>query len=413
MFNPAPAALAYKQLYDLLARPHNLQDVVNLGEKLLCTPVSFSNSAFRHRAISAHYPMEDIQAREAYFHANTAESYYEEVLYRMEQQKDSTPFILHAKNTARRYISKAYCNGKHVGHFTVPQGDFPLEKLSTEIIVMICNACAITYVLENSTKNMDDTLTPETALFESLFNLLPNSMDDFDQHARFYTFGRYSHFLMLCFVGAKVFSPDFKRLLTLIVQQHDMACWSLQYCGRLCLLLGMKNPGDEVSFFEALKVPLEKHDLHVGVSDRFTDLHCLRHHYNSAEETVLFFGLNRRDMRIHMFDRCKIAFFMRDIRQHVPDPYQYCSFTVHEILDYDRTHDTQYAETLKTYLLHRCSPQETASVLFLHKNTIIYRIKRLEELFGIDFTDGYQNFRMLFSFALLSMVNSIPPAPMK
>ena len=401
MSAPCSVAEAYQQLYDLLSRPHTLQDVVNLGERLLQTPVSFSNAAFRHRAISAHYPVQDLKAREAYFRANTAESYYEEVLYRMEQQKDSTPFILHAKNTARRYISKAYCNGKHVGHFTVPQGDIPLEHISREIIAMICSACAITFVLENSTQSMDDTLTPETSLFESLFNLLPNSLEDFDQHARFYSFGQYKRFRMLCIVGEKACSPDFKLLLSLLIHQHGMACWSLHYCGRLCLLLGMQKD-DASSFLKALEEPLDNHALHVGVSDPFSDLHRLRYHYNSAEQTVLLFGLNRTDTRIHFFDQCKIALFLQDIRPHIPNPFFYCSYPVLQILHYDQKHDTQYAETLKAYLLHRCSPQETADALFLHKNTIIYRVKRLEELFHLHLDDGRENFRLLFSFVLLS-----------
>ena len=44
-------------------------------------------------------------------------------------------------------------------------------------------------------------------------------------------------------------------------------------------------------------------------------------------------------------------------------------------------------KTLKTYLDCHCSIIETANLLFVHRNTIRYRIKRCEEILENDLRD--------------------------
>ncbi|MFF2484590.1 PucR family transcriptional regulator [Paenibacillus sp. NPDC058071] len=44
-------------------------------------------------------------------------------------------------------------------------------------------------------------------------------------------------------------------------------------------------------------------------------------------------------------------------------------------------------QTLDTYLQHNCNVKETASVLFLHRNTVFYRLNKCEALLGLSFKD--------------------------
>ncbi len=57
--------------------------------------------------------------------------------------------------------------------------------------------------------------------------------------------------------------------------------------------------------------------------------------------------------------------------------------------------------TLKTYLDCRCSVTETANHMFLHRNTIKYRIKRCEEILGREIADANYCFQLQLSLVLL------------
>ncbi len=65
---------------------------------------------------------------------------------------------------------------------------------------------------------------------------------------------------------------------------------------------------------------------------------------------------------------------------------------------YDACHHTQFAETLRLYLLHSCSLQATAQAIFAHRNTIHYRIGKIKEILNCDFDDAALRFELLLAF---------------
>lgn len=52
------------------------------------------------------------------------------------------------------------------------------------------------------------------------------------------------------------------------------------------------------------------------------------------------------------------------------------------LLDYDATHGSQLVASLRGFLAHNRSWQRTASELHVHKQTLVYRMRRVEELTG-------------------------------
>ncbi len=54
------------------------------------------------------------------------------------------------------------------------------------------------------------------------------------------------------------------------------------------------------------------------------------------------------------------------------------------MLEHDARAATDYAKTLRTYLAFSCDSAKTAHALSLHQNTLRYRLRRMEEIFGID-----------------------------
>ena len=67
----------------------------------------------------------------------------------------------------------------------------------------------------------------------------------------------------------------------------------------------------------------------------------------------------------------------------------------------DKQEGTLYCLTLYTYLICHHSLQETCSRLFTHRNTILYRMKRIREDFQIPIDDPDQHLSLLNSAALM------------
>lgn len=66
---------------------------------------------------------------------------------------------------------------------------------------------------------------------------------------------------------------------------------------------------------------------------------------------------------------------------------EYVTAVLSPLLAFDRTNNTDYAGFLRAWFACGCSPQRTAEQLFLHRNTVDYRLRRIEELLGLDLSD--------------------------
>ncbi len=73
----------------------------------------------------------------------------------------------------------------------------------------------------------------------------------------------------------------------------------------------------------------------------------------------------------------------------------------------DCQHDMDLVNTLFVYLDSKQSFIHAAKRLYCHKNTVIYRIDRLREIYGLDFSDASVVVDLYLSLALLAIFNRI------
>lgn len=65
---------------------------------------------------------------------------------------------------------------------------------------------------------------------------------------------------------------------------------------------------------------------------------------------------------------------------------------------FDATHDSDYMDTLRTFLLSDCNLLETAEKMHTHRNTIIYRLKKIKDLMKTELNDSKIKFDLLMAF---------------
>ncbi len=66
---------------------------------------------------------------------------------------------------------------------------------------------------------------------------------------------------------------------------------------------------------------------------------------------------------------------------------QYCLKNIGALLEYDSVNNSGYFNTLHTYLDSNCNGHETAEKLYIHANTLYYRLKKIESLIDYSTTD--------------------------
>ena len=70
--------------------------------------------------------------------------------------------------------------------------------------------------------------------------------------------------------------------------------------------------------------------------------------------------------------------------EYSPELASFCQETIGELIEYDRAQGTDLVETINAYFAHKGNLSATAQALFVHRNTLLYRMERIREISGLD-----------------------------
>ena len=85
--------------------------------------------------------------------------------------------------------------------------------------------------------------------------------------------------------------------------------------------------------------------------------------------------------------------------------YSYRYPPLMHVIDIDQQHNTHLTHTLYEYLQNPTHPGEVAKKLFIHKNTLYYRLDKIREIMGCDFKDAETISCIQMTFHVLRVQN--------
>ncbi|MBQ6347297.1 MAG: helix-turn-helix domain-containing protein [Clostridia bacterium] len=194
-------------------------------------------------------------------------------------------------------------------------------------------------------------------------------------------------------LAGEQWSSAYDRLAALSL--NGLSCLDDRDRTRICLLLTGDSP-------EAFGRPLEllgpfcaMNHLRAGVSEPFRDLLQTPRYHRQAEAALALEAGSVCD-----YTAARYARMLRHLRAH---PYR--EDLVHpamaRLAALDRTEGAEYIPTLRALIQHTFNQMETANALGIHRTTLAYRLRRAQELTGLDLTDAKQVFHVAVSLELM------------
>lgn len=162
---------------------------------------------------------------------------------------------------------------------------------------------------------------------------------------------------------------------------------------------------NEGSFVELL----EEFDAHAAIGESTRYLTALRILYIQAAATTRLGNTFCKDKscRIYYY-RDYSPYFLVDlcvddvIKRHKFGNVSYlCDPEVIGLLRYDRKYGTHMVETLRCYINCACNAKQCAEIMGVHRNTIINRVKFIEEALGKPLSNADMYFKALVSLKII------------
>jgi hypothetical protein len=179
--------------------------------------------------------------------------------------------------------------------------------------------------------------------------------------------------------------------------------YTVNYEGNLALTLNRSMT--EISLFENELGKVLENVKHVcGRSPAFADILQLKPNYELAKVANIYGKADNN--RIKDIESALLPYGFTLIVKNASIGLMHPALK--RIKEYDEAHSTQLYETLDVYLQFERNYVKSAKALFIHRNTLLYRIERISELTGVDLESPEVRLYLLMSFKIEQYMKAVP-----
>ncbi|MDU7966648.1 MAG: PucR family transcriptional regulator ligand-binding domain-containing protein [Paeniclostridium sordellii] len=126
--------------------------------------------------------------------------------------------------------------------------------------------------------------------------------------------------------------------------------------------------------------------------------------YKEAFKALSMIDIYNRDSKIIKYKELGIIRWLVELSD-IKEIQRYCYENLGPILEYDKKHGMDLMGTLKCYFQNNRHLLKTSQELFIHRNTLLYRLSTIKELLKIDLDDAMIDLELFNSILIYEFIN--------
>ena len=126
--------------------------------------------------------------------------------------------------------------------------------------------------------------------------------------------------------------------------------------------------------------------------------------YKEAYKALSMIDIYNRDSKIIKYKELGIIRWLVELSD-IKEIQRYCYENLGPILEYDKKHGMDLMGTLKCYFQNNRHLLKTSQELFIHRNTLLYRLSTIKELLKIDLDDAMIDLELFNSILIYEFIN--------
>jgi len=162
-----------------------------------------------------------------------------------------------------------------------------------------------------------------------------------------------------------------------------------------------------VHFFEKIADKIRKDfeiEAYIGIGLGYEYLADVRESYTEAKSALQLISMEKQkyvlsynDMGIHsLISQIRSP---RTLDNYINDK-------LGKLIEADKVQDSELCNTLRAYIENNCNSNATAELLFIHRNTMRYRLDKIEKILNVDLDDLSVCLELKLAFIILDFRNS-------
>lgn len=151
--------------------------------------------------------------------------------------------------------------------------------------------------------------------------------------------------------------------------------------------------------------PTEK--CYMGISKCTKSIRCLNKIYNQAVKIQNLQLCGKISSKLISYSEMGLYKLLMGI-EDLDILYEYYDKTIEPLDNYDRINNSNLCDVLRCYINHNGSVKETAEELYVHRNTVNYKLSKTAQILQVNLSDLDTRLQLALGFMIKDMYFNIP-----
>lgn len=395
-------------LLKILSDGGGLQNLVDEAYQILKNPIYVFDAGLKLISTNWNAPINDDQTKrivldkclnEEDINAMNFEHIHERI------RKSTTPVLVNNKKFDReRIITMINKSGKDVGHIVVISYEYPFKDIDLEIVALLRDAVA--HYLEKDSFIRNTKGSTYEYFIADLLDRKITLGRQFNNRISYIdcVFLDYIYVLVVEVSrssNALSINNICSKLETMVFGSRTVI-----YNDQIILIITRKSEqllsNEEIS---SLKKLCSENNLYSGLSNHFKNIIDLPEYYQQALRSI--------ELGICKHNEANLFIYKQYYIDHIASTFMqsesietFCHPSMRYLLDYDKNNGTELAYTLYMYILNERNLLSTSNAIYVHRNTVTYRLKKINSFINLDLDDYTTRQYIILSFAMYNNSNN-------
>lgn len=390
-----------ESLIDAIEDGRNLSYVVEVCEKIFENPLLIVNRHFRYIAYS-----------DVINHDPRLEEYRPEIdgtisLDRFSRGTEYQPVNttqkepIHSQSNFDLLSRNLFDNSRYIGCVTIVYANGKNHVGHVQLVSHLAER------LESHLKRHPDLRYSENEAFrKSILNLIEGYPVETSEWKRALESVTESSFVCIKARPKDSFHDMPADYLCIIFEKNIPNCVALMYSDAIVAVANVDLATIENGSFETeVRNVLLTASLSGGVSDPYSDIMETRAYYREASIALEKCDVNDSNGYCQLFSDHILSYMI----EHCSGEFSYRMTYVHNlarVVSHDADVGSEYVKTLKTYLDNNMNIAQTSRELYIHRTTLLSRLKSIEKLMKLELADPDIRLRLALNLRMIQGITN-------
>ncbi|GLC81699.1 PucR family transcriptional regulator [Lacrimispora brassicae] len=389
----------FEELTALADKTHNIEAVIDAASVRLGNSLLFCDMNFKIIAASTSVPVLDPLWIE-----NTKQGYccYEFISevkelksIRNASQTTAAIEVTCTKSPYRKLSSKVFHNQTQIGFLLMIEGENNFLPSHFEMLSTISHV--ISYTIAYYTP---DLFKKNSLYHELLYNMLIGapSRDIMPRLAEL----QFPAKMMVLFIRPIRYpgQPYLKNFICRNLKTQIPGTHVTYHKNGIVAVIPLKEDIEmDSELLELLKCFSKKEHIRIGISHSFSCIENFVSHYEQAHAALELGHKSNPEELVSHYQNYQIFDLFSEVKN--PDHLErFCHPALAALSQYDHENSSQLYKTLCMFIDKGCNIKLTSESLYIHRNSLVYRLNRITEICRVDLSDINTLFLLRLSFLI-------------